>query len=605
MTEAVLSSSSSSNTPQPEKSAADPGSLHWKVAGRAGEGIDVTGVMFGKLCLRLGMHVFTYREYPSLIRGGHNTHQVHASFSPITCQQRLLDVLIAFNEEGITQHLDELSEHSVVLCEATQDGYDMTSYAQKTGARFFDVPLTNISREETGHFLSQNIVALAMSTWILGLSFETIKGVVQDQFKDKGEEVLDKNLRALERGFAYAQEHLPQIRETITPKPTPQLLLTCNHAIAMGAVAGGLQYFSAYPMTPTSDILHTLAGFQHHFPLVVKHVEDEIAAVNQAIGAAYTGVRAMTASATGGYALMVEGTSLAAVTEVPLVICVGQRPGPATGLPSWTCQADLQFILHAGHGEIPKVVLTPGSVEEHFTLTKHAMMLAEKYHLVVFILSDKFALESYASMPTPNAIQENQRASFAGGAGDALFAQLPSDDSYRRFEVTEAGYSPRSIPGQPHGLGVTNSYEHDTFGYATERADITIEMNDKRQRKLTAVLPELPPPVMIGPAQAELTFVSWGSTRLVLERVVTLLNTPNHPQRANMIHLPCAWPFPAKQFTELTKSAKTLIMVEGNATGQMGQLIRQETGITFTRHIRRYDGRPFYAEDILQEVERI
>jgi 2-oxoglutarate/2-oxoacid ferredoxin oxidoreductase subunit alpha len=571
--------------------------ISWKIAGRAGEGIDVTGAMFGKLCLRHGMNIFSYREYPSLIRGGHNTHQVHASFAPVTSQQKRIDLLIALNEEGISFHQDELGPGSVVFCEAAQDKYDTSKYAA-TGATFYDVPMTNMSREETGHFLSQNVVCLGASAWVLGLSLDILKEVVADQFKNKSEEVIQKNHKAMQRGYDYAKEHCPPIREAYPTQSKPQILVTGNQAVALGAIAGGVQFFAGYPMTPTSDVLHTLAAHQTSFPLVVKHVEDEIAAINEVVGASYAGARAMTATATGGYALMVEGTSLAAIAETPLVICVGQRPGPATGLPSWSCQSDLQFIIRAGHGEIPKVVFTPGNVKEHFELTRHAFYLAEKYHMIVYILSDKYALESYASMPKPDEVYQNQRYSM-------VTEELPADNSYRRFAVTQEGYSPRSIPGQPHGLGVTNSYEHDEFGYATEDAEMTRIMNEKRQRKMAGVKAEIPPVEIIGPATADVTFVSWGSTRLVLEDLIRQQHVQPGTWTANLIHIPCAWPFPVDSFFKAAKDAKRLIMVEGNVTGQMEQLIRQETGIQFHDRIHRFDGRPFYAEEINEQVRKM
>ncbi len=570
-------------------------SLHWKVAGRAGEGIDVTGAIFGKLCLRHGMNVFSYREYPSLIRGGHNTHQVHASFSPITCQQEHIDLLIALNEESISLHVKELNENSVVFCEASVDGYDYKKY-ESTGATFYDFPMTNISREETGHFMSENMVALGATAFVLGLDLEILKQVIADQFGDKGEHVVEGNHKAMNRGFAYAKENFKSIRAPYEKKENKNILITGNQAVALGSIAGGVQFFSGYPMTPTSDVMHFLAAQQKNFPLVVKHVEDEVAAINEAIGASYAGVRAMTASATGGYALMVEGTSLAGVMETPLVICVGQRPGPATGLPTWTCQSDLQFIIRAGHGEIPRVVLTPGSMTEHFELSRFAFYLAEKYQIVVFILSDKYALESYMSMPKPDDVYENERYSFAPEV-------LPEDNSYRRFEVTEEGYSPRSIPGQAHGLSITNSYEHDEFGYATESAEMTKVMNEKRERKMKGLSREIPQPELIGPQKADVTYVSWGSTRVVLEEVVRQTSEAKTSFTANTIHIPCSWPFPKDTFFQLASRAEKLVMVEANITGQMEDLIKQETGLHFHHHIRRYDGRPFYASDIIETTK--
>lgn len=567
--------------------------LHWKVAGRAGEGIDVTGIMFGKTCLRHGMNAFSYREYPSLIRGGHNTHQVHAGFEAITCQQKHIDLLIALNEESIALHVSELDHTSVVLCEASQDGYDLEKY-KACGAQFFDVPMTNISREETGHFLSQNIVSLAMSAWILGLDVAVVAEVMNDQFAGKGDKVILPNMRALERGYAYAKEHLPQIKEPTTRRDNSQILVSGNQAIALGALAGGVQYFSGYPMTPSSDIMHSLASFQDKYPIVVKHAEDEISAINQVIGASYAGARSMTASATGGFALMVEAISLAAVMETPLVVAIGQRPGPATGLPTWTCQSDLQFVINAGHGECPKIVFTPATAQEHFDFTRLAFYLAEKYHLIVFVLSDKFSLESYMTMTRPEDKYANRRYSFANDP-------LPADDSYRRFEVTPEGYSPRSVPGQPHGLSITNSYEHDEFGYATEDATLTKTMNEKRHRKLKSAVAELPLPVMIGPEHAKLTMISWGSTRLVLEEVVRRMPTGD----VNLIHFPCVWPFPREAFFSIAQHAEKLIVIEGNGVGQLEQLIRQETGIQVHHHLRRFDGRPFFVEEVLTELEAL
>ncbi len=577
----------SSSTPQ----------LHWKVAGRSGEGIDVAGIMFGKLCLRHGMNVFAYREYPSLIRGGHSTHQVHASFETRTCQQKQIDLLVAFNEEGISQHLKEIGSSSVVLGDATTDRYDLHAY-DSTGAKFFDLPMTNLSREATGHFLAQNVVALGASCFILGLDLELLKGVITDQFRAKGDKVVSQNIHALTLGYEYALSHYPIIKTPFAKKPNSQLLMTGNHVIGMSAISAGVQFCSMYPMTPTSDILHFLADKQSKYPVVVKHVEDEIAAINQAIGASYAGVRSMTASATGGFALMVEATSLAGVMETPLVIVVGQRPGPATGLPTWSCQSDLSFILTAGHGEVPRVVFTPGSHQEHFDLTRLAFDLAEKYHLIVYILSDKFSLESYASFPQPVAEWTNTRSGFAADP-------LPEDDSYRRFVDTPEGWSPRSVPGQAHGLSITNSYEHDEFGYATEAAEMTVRMNKKRLRKLDAVASSLPAPVVLGPASADITLVCWGSTKMVIEQTLYESSLKNLGFTLNAIHIPCAWPFPTAEFSKMVSGAKKLVIVEGNQTGQMEALIRQQTGIIPDAHIRRFDGRPFYAEEILAELKKL
>jgi 2-oxoglutarate/2-oxoacid ferredoxin oxidoreductase subunit alpha len=579
--------------------------VNWKVAGLAGEGIDVTGILFGKLCIRHGLSVFAYREYPSLIRGGHNTHQVHADAETVTCQFQEIELLIAFNEEGISKHLDELSERSVVIAEAARD-FDIEKYRGLTKATIYDVPLTKLSRQATGHFLSQNVVSLAISCWYFGFDVEVLRTLVTETFQSKGELIVAKNMRAIELGYESAKALIPQSPNASSlpdhavpsePGHNATLLATGNHIVSLGALSAGVQYFSAYPMTPTSDILHTLAAAQSKAPLVVKHAEDEIAAINQVVGAAYAGARAMTASATGGYALMVEATSLAGVAETPLVIVVGQRPGPATGLPTWTCQSDLQFVIHAGHGEIPRVVLTPGSADEHFQLTRLAFELAERFHLLVYVLSDKFALESYQSYQMPSTQFENKRWGFA-------IDPLPEDDSYRRFVDTPEGWSPRSLPGQPHGLSITNSYEHDEFGYATEDADVTLVMNEKRYRKLAAVTPFVPQPVLMGSKDATHFFVMWGSTRLVLEPVIKEWNQHHPDRQVAGVHLPCVWPFPAKALQEVLGETPFCV-IEGNQVGQLEQLVRQETGLRAISHLRKYNGRPFYPEEVWTFVERM
>ena len=287
------------------------------------------------------------------------------------------------------------------------------------------------------------------------------------------------------------------------------------------------------------------------------------------------------------------------ITEVPLVILEAQRTGPASGLPTWTAQADLSFVLTAGHGDFPRVVLTPGTILEHFQLAHLAHYLAEKYQLTVIILSDKYILESHQTMPTPEKLVNSRRYSIASDG------ERPADNSYRRYQVTQSGISPRSLPGQPHGLGVTNSYEHDQFGFATEEIVETIAQVDKRARKLETLKQEMAKldllqPQLYGSAQAEVTLVSWGSTTNVLLELLHQLEQEGEEELVNVIHLPCLWPFPVDKFTQLASGAKKLVMVEGNQSGQAEKLIRQETGIKFADHIRRYDGRPFYVEDLAE-----
>jgi 2-oxoglutarate/2-oxoacid ferredoxin oxidoreductase subunit alpha len=524
-------------------------SFNWKIAGQAGEGVMVSAKLMALAAKKHGLQAFNYLEYPSLIKGGHQTGQVYADNENASCQKRELDLLIAFNEEGVSLHKSEIKEKTLVV----RDGEQVSKLDSE-----LVLPIFKIAQEVAGSRIAANIVALGLSAYLLGLDKEIFKEIIAQEFENKGQEIIDKNLKAFAAGFEKAKDFSKPIKD-IKKSQDNSILLTGNEAVGMGAIAAGLQYYSTYPMTPASALLHYLAEQQENYPLVVKHTEDEIAGINQAIGASFAGVRAMTGSAGGGFALMVEGLSLAGVTELPLVVLEAQRPGPATGLPTWTSQADLQFVLRAGHGEFPKVLLTPGDAKEHFELTKLAFELAEKYQILALILSDKHALESYMTMQKPATSHQ---------VGEA---------SKRQF--------------------FANSYEHDDKGFATEDAEITKKQVDKRLAKEKEILKDLPKPYIIGNEAVKFTFVGWGSTLLTMQELV------KQTKEINYLHFPTLWPFNTQAFLDLAKN-KNLVAIEGNATGQMQQLIRQETGVEIKKHIRRYDGRPFYVEDILDWLKK-
>jgi 2-oxoglutarate/2-oxoacid ferredoxin oxidoreductase subunit alpha len=602
--------------------------FNWKIGGKAGEGIAATSFLMAKIAQRAGLSVFEYGEYPSLIRGGHTTGQIHASTEPVYVQKRIVDLMVILNEDSIRLHLEDFDSNTKFLIDTQDDKIDFSKYPTIKPEQIVSVPMVQIARETTGKSLASNMVALAASCSLLGLEKQAHFEVIKSFFGRKGQEVVDENIRAAEKGYEFitnrgttpsaptppSETSVEESTQNSTPltagsgseksiasepvADTPKsisstLLLTGSEAIGFGALSAGVQYYSAYPMTPSSTLMTFMADAQEHFPLVLKHAEDEIAAINNVLGASFAGVRSMTGTAGGGFALMVEGVSLAGITELPLVAVVGGRPGPATGLPTWTSQTDLSFVMFAGHGEFPKVVFTPGNLEECFKLTRIAFMIAEKYHTQVYIIADKLLLESRMTIDSSLIPTEftNQQFSYAQDP-------LPEDNSYRRFVNAPEGYSPRSIPGQPHGLQLTNSYEHDEFGYATEEADMTKTMVEKRMRKLDGIVKEIPGSILIGPATADITFVCWGSTRLVLEEVIKHTN-------ANIIHMMTVLPFRVEEFKQLASSAKKLVMVEENLQRQAEMHIKKETGITFDHRIIRYDGRPFYAEEILEEIKKI
>lgn len=564
---------------------------NWKIAGQAGEGVMAVSKMVAKLAKRHGLSAFNYLEYPSLIKGGHQTGQVSFAKQPIYSQRRHLDLLITFGKAAFKEHQQELTKDSVVVYNQNAGELTPEELLGFTG-KVVSLPLNEFSRATTKSKLATNMVAFGVTTAAFGFDQQAGLQLVAEEFADKGEAIITMDQAAFQLGYdEFLKVEKPLANFTVSQQDD-QVLLTGNEAIGLGALASGIQYYSAYPMTPASALLHFLAAQQKKYPLIVKHVEDEISAINQALGASFAGVRAMTGSSGGGFALMVEGLSLAGVMELPLVILYGQRPGPATGLPTWTSQADLQFVLRAGHGEFQRVVLTPGTAADHYQATRLAFDLAEKYHIPVFILSDKYILESHQTMVAPPVETKVERL------GLATAEELPADDSFRRYAMSDSGVSPRSIPGQQHGFYVSNSYEHDHFGFATEESQMTIDQTKKRAKKYDGLVKELPQPVLIGKQKAATTFVCWGSTVNVLQDVVAKTD------QANVIYLPAVWPFPREGFEALAKQAKRLVMVEGNSTGQAEQLIRQETGIEMAAYLRRYDGRPFYVEDILAWLEQ-
>ncbi len=564
----------------------------WKIVGKAGEGEMVSSKLMAKVFKQLGLSVFAYYEYPSLIKGGHQTGQVFATATQTNhvAQRQHVDVIVALNQAALLGHESEISKNTIVIVNQQQQtalNADKANQLVDKDQIVYPLPLSELAKEHAHTPLAANIAVLGVSAWCLNLPPELFVSLLAQEFADKGDAVVSANQLTFDAAYKLAKEsRLSQFAPP--PRLTDRnILLTGNEAVGLGALAGGVQFYSAYPMTPASGLMHYLAEQQHHYPLVVKHAEDEIAAINHAIGASFAGVRAMTGSAGGGFALMVESVSLLGVTELPLVIMVGQRPGPATGLPTWTTQADLQFVLHAGHGEFPRIVLTPGTIQEHFLLAKQAFILAEKYQVPVFILSDKYLLESQQTMPLPAGIQKLKRYGMAR-------KRLPSDNAYRRYALTESGVSPRSIPGQPHGLHMANSYEHDQYGFATELAQDAVLQNNKRLGKLATWQNELPAPQLFGQKKAKICLVSWGSTITVTAGIAESLS-----DQVSAVHLPCVWPFPTAELEELTSEAQTIVVVEGNATGQLQQLIQQETKIKIANAVRRYDGRPFYQEEII------
>ena len=573
--------------------------LTWKIGGEAGFGIMVSGMTFSKVLSRAGYHIIETNDYPSLIRGGHNTVAVTFSDEPLFAAFQPVDILVALNKQTIDYHLEELTKEAIVLYDGEE--YQLDSSKLPKDVHFYSIPLIKIAKSVGAGMLMRNTVALGASLALLGLDLNLLIQLLTSQFAKKGEQVVAQNVNAAQAGFNYIQKNYPDAKIPLSqPEMSDKkLVITGVEAVAMGALAAGMKFFAAYPMTPINGLLTYMAAIQEKVGIVYKQPEDEIAGINMAIGASFAGVRSMVATSGGGFSLMVEGTSLAGMTETPVVIIMGMRPGPATGLPTWTAQADLHFILNASQGEFPRLVVAPGDAEEAFYLTAEAFNLADIYQTPTFVLVDKNLMETRFS--TPNFNLPNVKIN----RGKLLSQdEQNKQPELARYLVTDDGISPRGIPGRKGGVFRANSDEHNEMGYSDESADITHKMIEKRMKKQYIADDQVPEPTLYGDKDADITLVGWGSTKGAALEALKVLQTTNYKLKTNYLHLNYINPFPTQFVGEFLSKAKKTVDIEGNHNGQMAEYIRMKTGIEIKDKILKFDGRQFYPEEIVEGVEK-
>ena len=564
--------------------------LNVMVGGEAGQGVQSVGFILARAFARGGYHVFADQDYESRVRGGHNFFRVRVKDSQVEAIAEPLDILIALNKESIDLHRNELAEGGVVIF----DGEKVRDVGDNSS--FFGVPMERIVEEKAGNKLMTNTVALGSALGLVQYDFGIAEKVLHEHFGTG--DIGENNVKAARAGFEYSQEnfrgefssHLGAVSDV------RRLLLTGNEAIALGAIAAGCKFMSAYPMTPATSIMEYIAAKADEYGMVVVQPEDEIAAINMAIGASYAGARAMTATSGGGLCLMVEGLGLAGMTETPVVIVDAQRPGPAIGLPTRTEQGDLDFILHAAHGEFHRAVLAPATVEDCFWLTVKAFNLAEKYQLPVIIITDQHLASSYTTV---------ESFDLSGVTVDRglLFSEEQSGESdYKRHFISRSGISPRAFPGQGKILVVTDSDEHDEEGHLIEDAETRNQMMQKRMRKLFSLKKEIAPPELYGAGKAETLLIGWGSTSGAIREAADVLRKEG--ASVSSLHLSELWPFPSEAVADALSNVKHSYVIENNATGQLAGLIQRETGKKVSGRILKYDGRPFTPAYIAQEVRK-
>jgi 2-oxoglutarate ferredoxin oxidoreductase subunit alpha len=570
-----------------------------RIGGAAGDGVESSGAGFCTALTRGGLYVFGLPDYYSRIRGGHNFYSVRVSDKPLYTHAEPVHLLLALTEETIPRHRAAMVPGSVVLYDSSLD----VSPDELTGEdiQYVALPMSDMAEEKAGTTLARNTLALGFAAGITGFDVSHLQSVIRDNFARKGQAVVDGNLAAVdwgyEQGRAYAADYafaLPTV-----PDAPRRMVLNGTEAFSMGALAGGCRFASGYPMTPGSPVLHWMAAHGAEYGVVVKHTEDEIAGINMAIGAAHMGARTLVPTSGGGFSLMVEALGLAGITETPVVIYNAQRPGPATGLPTRDEQGDLLFMLHASQGEFPRFMLTPGTHEQAFEAGWRAFNLAEEFQTPTLVLSDHYLAVGVRTLDADafdfGAVTIDRGALLDHHELDAL------GDSYRRYKITPSGVSPRALPGHPNAVWVSSSNEHDERGAITEEIEMRIAQVDKRARKQAGMAKEMRPPAHYGPAEAETTYVCWGSTVGPLREAVDRLNAAQ-PGSANMVHLFDLWPFPSAAVEAAFDKARRTVTVEVNSTGQLARLIRTETGRTPAAQILRYDGRPFTPEYIVERA---
>lgn len=553
------------------------------LGGEAGQGIQTLETILTRMLRAAGLHGFATKEYMSRVRGGSNSATIRAASGPVRATVDRADICVLLDRAAHPWLMNRITPKTLLIGDPATLG-DIDG--------LLALPLAELARQ-AGDKILANGIAGGFVSGLLSLPPAPLETALRELFADKGEEMLDQNLHAArlgwERGRAAAEERQLEYHFATDPDLSRHLFLTGTQAIGLGAIAGGCNFIASYPMSPSTGVLQFLAQYAGRFGIVVEQAEDEIAAINMGLGGWYAGGRAMVSTSGGGFALMEEGLSLAGAIESPMVIHLAQRPGPATGLPTRTEQGDLDLALYAGHGDFPRAILAPGTLEEAFHCAEQAFALADAGQCPVFILTDQYLLDSgydLDALPLP-ALPPEPRI-IATGA------------DYQRYAAGEKGLSPRGIPGHGQGLVRVDSDEHDEAGFITESAEVRIAMVDKRLKKLE-ILRDLPefPTCWSGPTQPRRLIVGWGSTRAVVEEALARVADP----ATACLYCAQVYPLPEAFKRHLLETPR-LIVIENNATGQFARLIQRETGRRADVSWLRYDGRPFSVEDVANRLHQ-
>ncbi len=568
-----------------------------KVAGESGMGLLSVGRIVAKILKHMGFYVHSDREYPSLIKGGHSNLQIDFGAKPIRSLSREVDLVIALDRAGLMEYIENIKKGGVLV-----HGYerhhllkDLHEKANKKGVKLVYLPAHTIAKSLGGTNVMVNMVLLGLMWKILGFDLNPLEEAIKEQFASKPE-LLKIDLKCVRAGYKPKDlKEIPQYKINIPKKKPKSLLLDGNMGIALGAIECGVRNYYMYPMSPASSILMYLANFSHKTGMVIKQAEDEITAAQMTIGSMFMGSRSFTATSGGGYDLMTETVSLAGMTETPWVCVVCQRPGPATGLPTWTAQADLNMVIHSSHGEFARIVMAASDPTSCYELIQHAMNYAEEYQIPVILLSEKTIAEAQTMVDVFNSKIPIKRGLVTGKDLEKL---EPSD----RFKITKDGLSKRWLPGSSSVGYYGNGDEHKEDGTLTEKGEEVEAIYAKRVRKIETVKKALPEPIIYGPNKgADISFIGWGSSKSVMLDVIEEMKKKG--VKVNYLHYEYLWPLKDEAAEKFFKENKKVHILECNYTGQLANIIEGATGKKFKGRLMKYDGRHFFLEDVVDYIK--
>ncbi|WP_448375606.1 2-oxoacid:acceptor oxidoreductase subunit alpha [Fervidobacterium sp.] len=547
------------------------------LSGAAGQGIQAVEHILTRVAKDSGFHVFATKEYMSRVRGGNNSTEIRISSQPVKAYVDKIDILVPLNDNAIERLRHRITEETVILGETRYVGKEKNSIG---------LMLEEIA-ESFGNKIYENSVAIGVLSGIINANEDALINNIKAYFSKKSDEVVKANVNAALKGYEIGKSLGLKFEITPSEEVKKQFLLNGSEAVAKGAIAGGCNFISSYPMSPATTVFTELSRLSKQHGILVDQAEDEIAAANMAIAAWYAGARAMTSTSGGGFALMTEAISLSGMIETPIVVHLGQRPGPATGLPTRTEQGDLNLVLYAGHGDFPRVIYAPGNLCEAYELSAKAFNIADKYQIPVFILTDEYFLDSFYNVEDMPEMNVERYV-------------VKTDENYKRYILTEDGISPRGIPGYGKGLVRVDSDEHDENGHITESAEVRKSMVQKRLRKMEKIIQDAVPPKLFGNEHYKYLIVTWGSTQLIVKEALEKLGRND----VAMLHFSQVYPVPtiAKEYFD---KAEKIIFLEQNATGQFANLIKLTFDNVDTKNrILKYDGFAFSVEEVIEAISK-